>query len=76
VTNDIAGKSGRFNFCLGLVGFAMGIGATISTSLAGWIADTFGEAAAFLTFAAIAAAGVLLVWTALPETLAKQARAM
>jgi MFS family permease len=76
VTNDIAGKSGRFNFCLGLVGFAMGIGATISTSLAGWIADTFGEAAAFLTFAAIAAAGVLLVWTALPETLSKQARAM
>ena len=68
VTSDIAGRSGHFNLCLGLVGFAIGIGATVSTTLAGWTADHFGDAAAFLSFAIIAALGTALVWGALPET--------
>jgi len=68
VTSDIAGRSGHFNLCLGLVGFAIGIGATVSTTLAGWTADHFGDAAAFLSFAIIGALGTALVWGALPET--------
>lgn len=68
VTSDIAGRTGHFNLCLGLVGFAIGIGATISTSLAGWTADHFGDTPTFLSFAVISAAGALLVWAALPET--------
>jgi MFS family permease len=68
VTSDIAGRSGHFNLCLGLVGFAIGIGATVSTTLAGWTADHFGDAAAFLSFAIIGALGAVLVWAALPET--------
>ena len=68
VTSDIAGRSGHFNLCLGLVGFAIGIGATVSTTLAGWVADHFGDAAAFLAFAIVAALGTVLVWGALPET--------
>ena len=68
VTSDIAGRSGHFNLCLGLIGFAIGIGATISTSLAGWAADNFGDAAAFLTLALVAVAGMLLAGSALPET--------
>jgi MFS family permease len=68
VTSDIAGRSGHFNLCLGLVGFAIGIGATVSTTLAGWIADDFGAAAAFLGFAIASALGLVLVWGALPET--------
>jgi len=68
VTSDIAGRSGHFNLCLGLVGFAIGIGATVSTTLAGWTADHFGDAAAFLSFAIIGALGTVLVWGALPET--------
>jgi MFS family permease len=68
VTSDIAGRSGHFNLCLGLVGFGIGIGATLSTTLAGWTADHFGDAAAFLAFAAIGAAGAVLAWGALPET--------
>jgi MFS family permease len=68
VTSDIAGRSGHFNLCLGLVGFAIGIGATVSTTLAGWIADDFGASAAFLGFAIASALGLVLVWGALPET--------
>jgi MFS family permease len=68
VTSDIAGRSGHFNLCLGLVGFAIGIGATVSTTLAGWVADNFGDAAAFLAFAIVGALGTVLVWGALPET--------
>jgi MFS family permease len=73
VTSDIAGRSGHFNLCLGLVGFAIGIGATVSTTLAGWIADHFGDAAAFFGFAGIAAMGLVLVWGVLPETRPRQA---
>ena len=68
VTSDIAGRSGHFNLCLGLVGFAIGIGATVSTTLAGWVADRFGDASAFLGFAALAALGLGLAAAALPET--------
>src|SRR5271163_4309572 len=39
VTSDVAGRSGHFNLALGFIGLAIGIGATASTSLAGWIAD-------------------------------------
>jgi MFS family permease len=68
VTGDIAGRSGHYNLSLGLVGFAIGLGATASTSVAGLTADRFGDAATFLSFAAIAALGALLTWVLLPET--------
>jgi len=68
VTSDIAGRSGHFNLCLGVVGFAIGIGATISTSVAGWAADHFGDAAAFLTLALVGTAGAVLAGILLPET--------
>jgi MFS family permease len=68
ITADIAGRSGHFNLALGFVGFAIGIGATASTGVAGWIADRAGEPFAFsaLTFAGVAA--VFFVWAAMPET--------
>jgi MFS family permease len=68
VTGDIAGRSGHYNLSLGLVGFAIGLGATASTSLAGLTADRFGDAATFLSFAGIAVLGAVLAWTLLPET--------
>ncbi len=48
VTNDITGGSGRLNLSLGFVGFAIGIGATLSTAVAGWTADVWGDRNAFL----------------------------
>jgi MFS family permease len=68
VTSDIAGRSGHFNLALGFVGFAIGIGATLSTSFAGWIADAFGHPVAFASLAAVGFAATALVWSAMPET--------
>jgi MFS family permease len=68
VTADIAGRSGHFNLSLGFVGLAVGLGATASTSLAGWVADWFGTPAAFACLAAVGLAAALLVWRAMPET--------
>lgn len=68
VAADVAGRSGHFNLALGFIGFAIGIGATLGTTLAGWIADRFGDPTAFAGMAAIGAAATLLVWCAMPET--------
>ena len=72
VTSDIAGRSGHFNLSLGFIGLAIGVGATISTTLAGWIGDHFGDQAAFLGLAATGLIATLLVWRAMPETRSPQ----
>jgi MFS family permease len=68
VTADITGRTGYFNLSLGFVGLAIGIGATISTTAAGWIADRLGAPAAFASLAGIGLAALLLVWGGMPET--------
>ena len=68
IVTDIAARTGRLNLALGFVGFTVGMGATLSTTVAGMIADAFGEPAAFLMLAATGLAALLLVWLAMPET--------
>jgi MFS family permease len=68
VVSDIAGRTGHFNLSLGFVGVAIGIGATFSTTLAGWIADRFGDPAAFGALAATGLAATLIILGAMPET--------
>jgi MFS family permease len=68
VVTDVAGRSGHLNLSLGFVGFAIGIGATLSTTVAGWIADHYGNPAAFFSLASMAAAALILIWLAMPET--------
>lgn len=65
---DVAHASGHFNLAQGTIGCAMGIGAAISTTLAGFAADNFGSYAAFEMLAAIAGVGFLAVLLAMPET--------
>ncbi|CAB3791455.1 MFS transporter [Pararobbsia alpina] len=65
---DIGGGKGRYNLCIGIFGLAAGIGATLSTSIAGFVADRFGNTVSFLGLAAAGALAVLLVWLAMPET--------
>lgn len=65
---DIAFGSGHFNLAQGIVGTATGIGASLSTVLAGYAADQFGSSVAFLGLAAVAAAGLVMIWTIMPET--------
>jgi MFS family permease len=71
---DLTRGSGHFNLAQGAVGCAMGIGASISTTLAGYVADSFGSYSAFATLAVLAATGLLLVILAMPETRAFSAK--
>ncbi len=66
--SDVAARSGHFNLSLGAVGFAIGIGSTLSTPAAGWLADHFGMRIAFYGLTAIGIAAVLLVAFGMPET--------
>jgi len=68
VVADITRGTGRFNLGLGVIGSAVGIGAALSTTLAGYAIDHFGSSVAFFGLASIATCGLLLVWLLLPET--------
>jgi MFS family permease len=68
IVADVTRGSGRFNLALGFVGTFVGIGATASTTLAGYLSDHFGSAIAFFGLAGIAGAGLALAFAALPET--------
>jgi MFS family permease len=69
ITSDIAGKSGHFNLALGFVGLMIGFGGMSSTTLAGWVADHYGDTATFVFLAGVGLAATILVWAAMPETL-------
>jgi predicted MFS family arabinose efflux permease len=68
VVADIAFGSGHFNLAQGIVGTATGIGASLSTVLAGYATDKFGSSVAFLGLAAVAATGLAMIWLVMPET--------
>jgi MFS family permease len=68
VVADITRGTGRFNLALGIVGSAVGIGAALSTTIAGYTIDHFGSAIAFYGLALIAVCGLTVVWLLLPET--------
>jgi predicted MFS family arabinose efflux permease len=65
---DLTRGTGHFNLGQGIVGTATGIGASLSTTLAGYTSDHLGSEFAFLGLAAVAAVGLTAVWTLLPET--------
>jgi MFS family permease len=65
---DLTRGTGRFNLAQGIVGTTTGIGASLSTTLAGYTSDHFGSGLAFLGLAAIAAVGLAAVWLLMPET--------
>jgi MFS family permease len=67
IVSDVAGGSGHFNLSLGAVGFGIGIGGTLSTPAAGWMADHFGTRLAFFALTGIGIAAVLVA-SVMPET--------
>ncbi len=67
IVSDVAGGSGHFNLSLGAVGFGVGIGGTLSTPMAGWMADHLGTRAAFFALMGIGLAAVLVAFI-MPET--------
>jgi predicted MFS family arabinose efflux permease len=65
---DLTRGTGHFNLGQGIVGTATGIGASLSTTLAGYTSDHLGSEYAFLGLAAVAAVGLAAVWLLMPET--------
>jgi len=64
VAADLTWGTERFNLCMGVLGLAVAGGATLSTLIAGLIADQLGEKAAFLALAGCGAMAVVGVLTA------------
>jgi MFS family permease len=68
VIADTTRDSGHFNFVQGVVGAAVGAGASLGTTMAGYIVDRFGDAVVFLFLGGVGAGGLLLVLALMPET--------
>jgi predicted MFS family arabinose efflux permease len=68
VIADLTKGSGRFNFTLGAIGMAVGIGASLSQVIAGSIVHHFGSNSGFLFLAAVAAAAFAVLYFFMPET--------
>ena len=65
---DVTRGSGRFGLAQGVVGTAMGVGAALSTTLSGYLADTFNSRYAFMALASVAVVGLLGLLAVMPET--------
>ena len=68
VVADLTRGTGRYNFSLGGVAMASGVGAALSNAVAGAIVTSQGYDTAFLALAVTAFAALLLLWSRLPET--------
>jgi predicted MFS family arabinose efflux permease len=72
VIADLTRGTGRFNFTLGAISTAVGIGASLSQVIAGSIVHHFSFNAGFLFLAAVAAAAFAILHFFMPETRDKQ----
>jgi predicted MFS family arabinose efflux permease len=68
VIADLTRGTGHFNLGQGIVGTTIGIGASVSTTYAGYLSDHFGSPIAFLGLTAVAMLGLASVWILMPET--------
>ncbi len=68
IAADVTRRTGYLNLAIGSLGLAAGLGATASTTAAGWLADTFGAPLAFIGLALAGVAALALLWRLMPET--------
>src|ERR1700716_1414792 len=68
IVADVAFGSGHFSLAQGILGTAVGIGASLSNVLAGYASDQFGSTVAFAGLAGVAATGLLMIFLIMPET--------
>lgn len=78
IVADLMRGTGRFNLAQGAVATAQGIGAALSTALAGMVVVTAGYSAAFLALGAVAAVGFIVFGFAFPALVpdARRSRAL
>ena len=65
---DVTRRTGHFNLAQGAIGCAVGLGASISSTVAGSLSDRFGSYTAFVAMGIVAAFAFLAVFLAMPET--------
>jgi MFS family permease len=68
VVADLMRGTGRFNVAQGAIITAQGVGAALSTTLAGLLVVHAGYSAAFITLGGVAAVGAVVFLFAMPET--------
>lgn len=68
IVADLMRGTGRFNLAQGAVTTGQGVGAALSTTLAGLVVVHAGYNAAFLVLGALAALGLVVFLCAMPET--------
>lgn len=68
IASDLTRGTNHFNLCMGIFGLAVGVGGTLSTTMAGLVAVWIGSGAAFALLAVIGLLCTLLAWLAMPET--------
>jgi MFS family permease len=73
VVADLTRGTGHFNVSQGAIATAAGLGGALSAAVAGFIVVEAGYSAAFLSLAAIAAAGLIGFCALMPETLRRDA---
>jgi MFS family permease len=74
IVSDITHGTGRFNVSQGAIATAQGVGASLSTAVAGMVIVSAGYGAAFWMLSAVAVTGFLLFLTAMPETSPRSGR--
>ena len=68
VITDLTTGTGRFNLVRGSVGTVIAVAASVSTTASGFIFQTFGHWAGFLSLATAALVAAAFLWAAMPET--------
>jgi len=68
IITDLTTGTGRFNLAQGAVGAMLGITASASTGIAGFVFQAFGHRAGFVALATVAACAAVVAWRLVPET--------
>jgi len=68
MTSDLMRGTGRFNLAQGLTALSVGIGASLSNAISGYVVQWFGYPAGFLFLAGIAVFALLFFALLMPET--------
>ncbi len=68
VVSDLTQGTGRFNFTLGAIATAVGIGASLSQVIAGSVAQHFGFNTGFLFLGGVASIAFAILYFCMPET--------
>jgi MFS family permease len=68
VIADLTAGTGRFNLAQGAVGAMMGIAASLSTLVTGFLFQGVGPVGGFIAIAAVAGAATALIWIFIAET--------